>query len=103
LDNLVLSKEISVGHVHVSSDRSVRQVRGNLRTSHLGSLWTCFFFGGGGGGGGVPLRLGAEGYSHGQRKGARRKERSRKQDGDWNGKRKRWKKIMKNVERTKER
>jgi len=34
----------------------------------------------------VQLRLCAEGYSHGQRKGARSKERTMKQDGDWSDK-----------------
>jgi hypothetical protein len=34
----------------------------------------------------VQLRLCAEGYSHGRRKVARSKERTRKQDGDWNEK-----------------
>ena len=57
-----------------------------------------------GGGGGVQLRLCAEEYSHGQRKGARSKERTMKQDGDWSDKKGRdERKIMKNIDRTKER
>ena len=37
----------------------------------------------------LQLRLCAEGYKHGQRKGDRSNERTMKQDGDWNEKRKR--------------
>jgi len=40
-----------VGHVHVSSERSVTQSRGSLRKNNLGSMWTCYLGGGGGGGG----------------------------------------------------